>query len=358
MAGLDRPTAGEIWFDGQDVTGVPVRRRNVAMVYQQFVNYPSMSVFENIASPLRVAGASKAEIERKVAEAAALLKLTPHLSRTPLELSGGQQQRTALARAIVKGAGLVLLDEPLANLDYKLREELREELPRLFARTGAILVYATTEPVEALMLGGATATLSQGQVTQFGPAAEVFRSPKDLVTAQTYSDPPLNIAQGQAGGLAASTSAAMAWPPRPWPRATTPSAFAPAPRLRLADEGVPGVRSAPPRPAARKASSMSIRPPARLGGHRAGRTPGRRRRGRASPGDRSGPGSGLRRPRRAGGRLMARISLDHVGHAYTPGVPALKQRSTTSSRTAAPTRPVLGHPPVAARPPCSTSSRA
>jgi glycerol transport system ATP-binding protein len=197
MAGLDRPTAGEIWFDGKDVTGVPVRRRNVAMVYQQFVNYPSMSVYENIASPLRVAGTAKAEIERKVAEAAALLKLTPHLSRTPLELSGGQQQRTALARAIVKGAGLVLLDEPLANLDYKLREELREELPRLFARTGAILVYATTEPLEALMLGGATATLSLGQVTQFGPAAEVFRAPRDLITAQTYSDPPLNVVRAQ-----------------------------------------------------------------------------------------------------------------------------------------------------------------
>src|SRR5436190_12933695 len=92
MAGLDRPTTGGIWFDGKDVTGVPVRRRNVAMVYQQFVNYPSMSVFENIASPLRVSGQPKAEIERKVGEAAALLKLTPHLSRSPLELSGGQQQ--------------------------------------------------------------------------------------------------------------------------------------------------------------------------------------------------------------------------------------------------------------------------
>ena len=141
------------------------------MVYQQFVNYPTLTVFENIASPLRVAGASKAEIERKVGEAASLLKLTPHLARTPQQLSGGQQQRTALARAIVKAAPLVLLDEPLANLDYKLREELREELPRLFADTGAILVYATTEPAEALMLGGSTATLSLGQVTQFGPTA-------------------------------------------------------------------------------------------------------------------------------------------------------------------------------------------
>src|SRR6186713_417821 len=192
MAGLDAPTSGSVWFDGTDVTGVPVQKRNVAMVYQQFVNYPAMSVYENIASPLRVAGASKAEIERKVGEAAELLKLTPHLGRTPLELSGGQQQRTALARAIVKGAGLVLLDEPLANLDYKLREELRAELPRIFAESGTIFVYATTEPHEALLLGGNTATLSEGRVTQFGPTIEVFRRPDALITAKTFADPPLN----------------------------------------------------------------------------------------------------------------------------------------------------------------------
>ncbi len=239
MAGLDRPTAGEIWFGGQNVTGVPVRRRNVAMVYQQFVNYPTLSVFENIASPLRVAGASKADIERKVGEAAALLKLTPHLRRTPLQLSGGQQQRTALARAIVKGAGLVLLDEPLANLDYKLREELREELPRLFARTGAILVYATTEPAEALMLGGQTATLSLGQVTQFGPTAEVFRNPRDLVTAQTFSDPPLNITRVEKNGenfrLFGHAVAAPRLPDGYYTLGVRSH------HLRLADSGLPGV---------------------------------------------------------------------------------------------------------------------
>lgn len=162
MAGLDRPTSGSIWFDGKDVTGLPVQQRNVAMVYQQFINYPAMSVYENIASPLRVAGTDKATVDREVRQAAELLKLTPYLERTPLSLSGGQQQRTALARAIVKKASLVLLDEPLANLDYKLREELREELPRIFAASGTIFVYATTEPHEALLLGGNTATLSQG----------------------------------------------------------------------------------------------------------------------------------------------------------------------------------------------------
>ncbi|MEX0954917.1 MAG: ABC transporter ATP-binding protein [Rhizobiaceae bacterium] len=192
MAGLDRPTSGEIWFDGKDVTGVAVQKRNVAMVYQQFINYPAMTVYENIASPLRVARAPAQQIETEVRRAAELLKLTPYLDRTPLSLSGGQQQRTALARAIVKNASLVLLDEPLANLDYKLREELREELPKIFSETGAIFVYATTEPQEALLLSGHTATLSEGRVTQFGPTLDVFRNPDDLLTARTFSDPPLN----------------------------------------------------------------------------------------------------------------------------------------------------------------------
>jgi glycerol transport system ATP-binding protein len=193
MAGLDRPTAGDILFDGRSVVGQPVQKRQVAMVYQQFINYPMLTVYENIASPMRVAGVDKATIDRKVRAAAELLKLVPFLDRTPLNLSGGQQQRTAIARALVKEAKLVLLDEPLANLDYKLREELRVELPRLFGETGAVFVYATTEPQEALLLGGRTATLSQGRVTQFGATIDVYGHPADLTTAQTFSDPPLNV---------------------------------------------------------------------------------------------------------------------------------------------------------------------
>lgn len=192
MAGLDKPSGGSILFNGEDVTGAPVQKRNVAMVYQQFINYPALSVYENIASPMRISGNASAEIDRDVRKAAALLKLTPYLGRTPQELSGGQQQRTAIARAIVKKANLVLLDEPLANLDYKLREELREELPRIFAEAGAIFVYATTEPSEALLLGGNTATLSEGRITQFGPTIDVYRRPVDIVTARTFADPPLN----------------------------------------------------------------------------------------------------------------------------------------------------------------------
>jgi glycerol transport system ATP-binding protein len=192
MAGLDQPSSGRLLLDGKDITGVPVRRRSVAMVYQQFVNYPTLSVYENIASPLRVAGVGKAEIDARVQQAARLLRLETMLQRTPLQLSGGQQQRTAIARALVKRADLVLLDEPLANLDYKLREELREELPRIFAESGAILVYATTEPLEALMLGGRTASLWEGRMSQAGPTLEVYRRPETLEAARVFSDPPLN----------------------------------------------------------------------------------------------------------------------------------------------------------------------
>jgi glycerol transport system ATP-binding protein len=195
MAGLDAPTTGQVFWDGKDVTGQRVQDRKVAMVYQQFINYPSMSVYENIASPLRLMGVDRAEIDRRVRETAAMMKLTPMLERKPLELSGGQQQRCALARALVKNAGLVLLDEPLANLDYKLREEMRVEIPRIFEASGAIFVYATTEPEEALLLGGHVATLWEGRVTQFGLTPDVYRKPVDATTARVFSDPPMNFLQ-------------------------------------------------------------------------------------------------------------------------------------------------------------------
>jgi glycerol transport system ATP-binding protein len=163
------------------------------MVYQQFINYPGLSVYENIASPMRLMGKDRSAIDRAVRDTAEMLKLTPMLGRKPLELSGGQQQRCALARALVKGAGLVLLDEPLANLDYKLREELRAEIPRIFEESGAIFVYATTEPEEALLLGGNTATLWEGRVTQFGPTPTVYRQPADATTARVFSNPPMNF---------------------------------------------------------------------------------------------------------------------------------------------------------------------
>jgi glycerol transport system ATP-binding protein len=164
------------------------------MVYQQFINYPAMTVYDNIASPLRLRRVARDELDRKVRATAELMKLNERqLARTPLELSGGQQQRCALARALVKNAGLVLLDEPLANLDYKLREELRAEIPKIFEDSGAIFVYATTEPHEALLLGGNTACMWEGRVTQFGPTPQVYRTPADATTARVFSDPPMNF---------------------------------------------------------------------------------------------------------------------------------------------------------------------
>ena len=194
MAGLDVPSAGRVAVDGQDVTGLPVRERNVAMVYQQFINYPSMTVFDNIASPLKLRGAlDKAAVAQRVQALADKLHIAPFLQRLPAELSGGQQQRVALARALAKDAPLMLLDEPLVNLDYKLREELRDELSALFAAGSSTVVYATTEPTEALLLGGWTAVMDGGELLQYGPTAEVFHHPASIRVARAFSDPPMNL---------------------------------------------------------------------------------------------------------------------------------------------------------------------
>lgn len=193
MAGLDVPNTGKVIWDGKDVTGMRVQDRGIAMVYQQFINYPSMTVYDNIASPMRLLNKSPQEIDAAVKKAAELMKLSDFLNRKPLELSGGQQQRCALARALVKDAGLVLLDEPLANLDYKLREELRAEIPKIFEEAGSIFVYATTEPEEALLLGGNTAAMWEGKITQFGVTPTVYRQPVNATTARVFSDPPMNF---------------------------------------------------------------------------------------------------------------------------------------------------------------------
>ncbi len=203
MAGLDVPSQGRVLVDGRDVTGVPVRDRNIAMVYQQFINYPSMTVFDNIASPLKLGGRPRNEIDQRVREIASRLHIDIFLERLPAELSGGQQQRVALARALAKGAPLMLLDEPLVNLDYKLREELREELSSLFSAGNSTVIYATTEPSEALLLGGYTAVMDAGELLQYGPTAEVFHQPRSIRVARAFSDPPMNLVEAEAvdGGL-------------------------------------------------------------------------------------------------------------------------------------------------------------
>ena len=203
MAGLDRPTSGRLLIDDQDVTGVSVRKRSVAMVYQLFINYPSLSVYDNIASPLRTSGISKPEIDRQVREIAGMLRIDDLLDRLPAELSGGQQQRTAIARAMVKNADLLLMDEPLVNLDYKLREELRVELQEIFSQRKAIVVYTTTEPTEALMLGGNIVVLDEGRVLQTGTTQSVYRNPATVKVAEVFSDPPINYLRGHIQGATA-----------------------------------------------------------------------------------------------------------------------------------------------------------
>ena len=222
MAGLDTPTRGAVRVDGKDVTGVPVRERNIAMVYQQFINYPSLRVADNIASPLKLRG--EKNISERVRSLAAKLHIEMFLDRYPAELSGGQQQRVALARALAKGAPLMLLDEPLVNLDYKLREELREELTQLFAAGESTVIYATTEPGEALLLGGYTAVMDAGELLQYGPTAEVFREPKSLRVARAFSDPPMNLIAAAAMTLGVQLNAGPALViPLPAAAATSPA---------------------------------------------------------------------------------------------------------------------------------------
>jgi len=200
MAGIDRPTRGQILINGQNVTGVSVRKRSVAMVYQQFINYPSLTVYKNIASPLKVSGTAKTEIDRRVRETAEMLHIEDLLNRLPAELSGGQQQRIAIARALIKDAQLLLMDEPLVNLDYKLREELRVELQEIFEKREAIVIYTTTEPTEALMIGGNIVVIDEGQILQTGPTPQVYRNPATLKVAEVFSDPPINYLKGTIQG--------------------------------------------------------------------------------------------------------------------------------------------------------------
>lgn len=195
MAGLEKASQGKISINGIDVTQKGVKDRSVAVVYQQFVNYPSFTIYENIASPLRQGKVklSSEEIDRRVREAADRMRIGNLLERLPAELSGGQQQRTAIARALVKGAEILLLDEPLVNLDYKLREELRQELRNLFEKSNTLVVYATTEPAEALLLGGQVAIMDQGGVLQAGATLDVYNRPLNARIGEIFSDPPMNL---------------------------------------------------------------------------------------------------------------------------------------------------------------------
>jgi glycerol transport system ATP-binding protein len=197
VAGLAPPDSGRVLVNGVEVTSISVRRRSVAFVYQQFINYPALSVYDNIASPLRLAGEfSKTEIDRRVREVAERMGIEKLLRRRPAELSGGQQQRTAIARALARPVDVLLLDEPLANLDYKLREQLRADLKAMFRDSGRVVLYSTAEPAEALTFAAPTVVMGAGRILRVGEPAELYDHPPTLAVAATLSDPPLNLLPG------------------------------------------------------------------------------------------------------------------------------------------------------------------
>ncbi len=198
LAGLAAVDSGVLELDGADISRVPPWKRDTAMVYQQFINYPHLSVLDNVVFPLRRAGVPRGQARDRAAQALATVGLDGLGHRRPSQLSGGQQQRVAIARALVRDCRLVLLDEPLANLDYKLREQLREEFRDLFSGAGeSVVVYTTTDPAEALMLGDEVIVMHQGRVVQVGPASEVFERPGTTDVASIVNDPPMNLFDGE-----------------------------------------------------------------------------------------------------------------------------------------------------------------
>jgi len=193
VAGLETPTAGSILLDGQDISGRDPAQRDMAMVFQNYALYPHMSVFENMAYGLRIRGMARDEIHRRVDEAAVLLGLQPMLSRKPRQLSGGQRQRVAMGRAIVRHPKLFLFDEPLSNLDAKLRIQMRAEIRRLQRRLGVTSLFVTHDQVEAMTLGDRLLVLHQGRPAQLATPLEVFERPADTYVATFIGAPAMNL---------------------------------------------------------------------------------------------------------------------------------------------------------------------
>ncbi len=193
IAGLEEPTSGYIYFDGQVVNDVPPEKRDVAMVFQTFALYPHLNAFDNIAFPLKVRKYPKNEIRNKVIQVAEMLKIKHLLSKKPYEMSGGERQRVALARAIVREPRLFLLDEPLSNIDAKLRVYMRAELIRLQKDLGITTIYVTHDQVEAMTMGDRVAIMNWGKVMQIGSPIEVFRKPANLFVAGFIGTPPMNF---------------------------------------------------------------------------------------------------------------------------------------------------------------------
>ncbi len=196
IAGLEEISAGDISIDGRVVNRVAPKDRDVAMVFQNYALYPHLSVFENIAFGLRIRKESKGHIEKTVKEASDILGLTPYLDRKPAELSGGQRQRVAMGRAIVRRPKVFLFDEPLSNLDAKLRTQMRAEIKQLHRRLGATSVYVTHDQVEAMTLADRIVVMNDGNIEQIGSPMELFMNPANTFVAGFIGSPPMNQLQG------------------------------------------------------------------------------------------------------------------------------------------------------------------
>ncbi|MGF6175423.1 ABC transporter ATP-binding protein [Ensifer sp. 4252] len=198
IAGLQPIDSGKMERDGQEFGMLPAWQRDVAMVYQQFINYPHLTVFENVAFPLRKRRVPEADIRSRANAALSMVGLSNFAARRPSALSGGQQQRVALARALVRRADILLLDEPLVNLDYKLREQLREEFRGLLtSQSEGTVIYNTTEPAEAMMLADRIIVMHEGRILQTGAPADVFERPANVAVAGIINDPPMTILSGR-----------------------------------------------------------------------------------------------------------------------------------------------------------------
>ncbi len=196
IAGLEQQDSGEIFINEREVSNLSPRHRNVAMVFQNYALYPHMNVFENMAFSLKIKRLERSKIEQKVKEAARLLGLEGLLNRMPKELSGGQRQRVAIGRAIVRDPDLFLFDEPLSNLDAKLRSSMRVELARLHQKLNATTIYVTHDQVEAMTLGEKIIILNQGVIQQMGTPDDVYHRPENLFVASFIGTPQINLING------------------------------------------------------------------------------------------------------------------------------------------------------------------
>jgi multiple sugar transport system ATP-binding protein len=197
IAGLEDTTSGQIKIDGVDMANAPPAKRGLAMVFQSYALYPHMSVRNNIAFPLKMAGMDRAEIDRKVADAARILNLTDYLERKPRQLSGGQRQRVAIGRAIVRQPSAFLFDEPLSNLDAALRVNMRLEISELHQQLKTTMVYVTHDQVEAMTMADKIVVLNRGNIEQVGSPLELYKSPRNLFVAGFIGSPKMNFITGQ-----------------------------------------------------------------------------------------------------------------------------------------------------------------